>query len=163
MGYDLEPSNGDLSTPSVEYTGMINGISASAYYTNQAAIAVHQAGLKFCILPTKNIYEGTNAWPSILNGLNWNNIDCWYMQGPSEAGTASTVIARVLQYGAPIKAAHPNIIITTTVNEGSAPGFMTASEVAQVWNGIKGHIDGIELHRYASASDVDAILTALGR
>ena len=60
------------------------------------------------------------------------------------------------------KAGNKNIIITCSVNEGSGTTFMPVSEIVQVWNGVKAHIDGVEVHRYTAVADWQAILTGLG-
>ncbi len=146
IGYDNEPNNGNLSTPTDETTD-------PAYFTNRLADTVHTAGFKYAITPSRDMLQLE------YQKVDWTKIDLIVIQMQKITGNETRYHNFLDPITSFIKEKSPNTLVLVQVN----PQFDSIQNIASVVKGTK-NIDGISIVVIGSTSnDIDNLLTLLSR
>jgi hypothetical protein len=127
LGYDIEKSNADLSSPTIE-------VNSPAFYTAQAADLVHASGFKFATDPT------WSGMQSSYKSIDWSKVDLVGIQAQtntSDPSFTSTITSEVNL----VRSQNPNILIFVQVNQD----LDTTSNIVTAIKSVKNLIDGVNM------------------
>ncbi len=145
VAYDNEPKNGALSTPTIE-------VNDPVYYTNQAAVLVHNAGIKFGAAPSRGLLLAE------YNGVDWKQVDLLIIQAQRVTTSVSRFNDLVIPVATHVQSINPNTLLFVQVN----PDLDNNTNIVNVLKGVRGLIDGVSIVcNSCSSTTLDDLITQL--
>jgi hypothetical protein len=144
IGYDNEPNNALLSTPPDE-------VADPATFTNHLADAVHNAGFKYAITPSRDLLQAE------YQKVDWTKVDLIVIQMQRISGNETKYHSYLDPIVSFIKTKNPNTLALAQVN----PQFDSISHITSVIQGTS-LIDGVSIVvTTTTPGEIDDLLTAL--